>query len=48
MSSPDLQEVRRDFGFSICAAPLSGSCPRILEQRSEVEGLEGRSELFLE
>ena len=48
MSSLDLQDVGRDFGFSLCAAPLSGSCPRISEWRLEVEGLEGRSELFLE
>ena len=48
MSSPDLQDVRRDFGFSLCAVPLSGSCPRISEWRLEVEKLEGGSELFLE
>ena len=32
MSSPDLHDVRRDFSFSLCAAPLSDSCPKILEQ----------------
>ena len=32
MSSPDLQDVRRDFSFSSCAAPLSDSCPKISEQ----------------
>ena len=31
-SSPDLQDVGRDFGFSLCAVPLSDSCPKILEQ----------------
>ena len=32
MSSLDLQDVGRDFSFSLCAAPLSDSCPKILEQ----------------
>ena len=32
MSSPDLQDVGRDFGFSLCAAPLSDSCPKISER----------------
>ena len=32
MSSLDLQDVRRDFSFSLCAAPLSDSCPKISEQ----------------
>ena len=43
MSSPDLQDVGRDFGFSLCAAPLSDSCPKISERRdrrSEIERLE--------
>ena len=31
-SSPDLRDVGRDFGFSLCAAPLSDSCPKISEQ----------------
>ena len=31
-SSPDLRDVRRDFGFSLCAAPLSDSCPKISER----------------
>ena len=31
-SSLDLRDVGRDFGFSLCAAPLSDSCPKILEQ----------------
>ena len=42
-SSPDLRDVRRDFGFSLCTAPLSDSCPKISEQRdrrSEIERLE--------
>ena len=30
-SSLDLRDVGRDFGFSLCAAPLSDSCPKILE-----------------
>ena len=33
MSSPDLQDVGRDFSFSLCAVPLSDSCPKILEQK---------------
>ena len=32
MSSPDLQDIGRDFGFSLCAVPLSDSCPKISEQ----------------
>ena len=32
MSSLDLRDVGRDFSFSLCAAPLSDSCPKILEQ----------------
>ena len=32
MSSLDLQDVRRDFNFSLCAVPLSDSCPKISEQ----------------
>ena len=39
-SSPDLRDVGRDFGFSLCAAPLSDSCPKISErgdQGSEIE-----------
>ena len=32
MSSLDLGDVKRNFGFSLCAAPLSDSCPKILEQ----------------
>ena len=42
-SSLDLQDVGRDFSFSLCAVPLSDSCPKILEQgrwRSEIRGLE--------
>ena len=35
MSSPDLQDVRRGFSFSLCAAPLSDSCPKILEQEGQ-------------
>ena len=31
-SSPDLRDVGRDFGFSLCAAPLSDSCPKISER----------------
>ena len=31
MSSPDLWDVGRDFGFSLCAVPLSDSCPKISE-----------------
>ena len=31
-SSLDLRDVRRDFGFSLCAVPLSDSCPKILER----------------
>ena len=31
MSSLDLQNIRRNFGFSLCAAPLSDSCPKISE-----------------
>ena len=38
MSSPDLQNIRRNFGFSLCAAPLSDSCPKILEQRRQSIG----------
>ena len=40
MSSLDLQDIRRDFSFSLCAAPLSGSCPKILEDRGLERGLE--------
>ena len=29
-SSPDLRDVGRDFGFSLCTVPLSDSCPKIL------------------
>ena len=37
MSSLDLRDIRRGFGFSLCAAPLSDSCPKILEQgRQEI------------
>ena len=39
-SSPDLRDVGRDFSFSLCAVPLSDSCPKISErrdQRSEIE-----------
>ena len=44
MSSLDLLDVRRDFGFSLFAVPLSGSCPKIsVEQRLEI-GLELFSE----
>ena len=32
MLSLDLQNIGSDFGFSLCAAPLSDSCPKILEQ----------------
>ena len=42
-SSPDLRDVGRDFGFSLCTAPLSDSCPKISERRdrrSEIERLE--------
>ena len=34
-SSLDLWDVGRDFGFSLCAAPLSDSCPKILEQEEQ-------------
>ena len=30
-SSVDLWDVGWDFNFSLCAVPLSGSCPKILE-----------------
>ena len=38
MLSLDLQNIGRDFGFSLCAAPLSDSCPKILEQRRQSIG----------
>ena len=49
--TPDLQDFGRDFGFSLCAAPLSDSCPKISEWedgRLEIGGLEDVSELFSE
>ena len=35
MTSPDLQDIGRDFSFSLCAVPLSDSCPKILEQEGQ-------------
>ena len=40
-SSLDLQDVRRDFSFSLCAAPLSDSCPKISEQEDGVPEIGG-------
>ena len=41
MSSPDLQDVGRDFSFSLCAAPLSDSCPKISEWEDRVPEIRG-------
>ena len=40
-SSLDLQDVGRDFGFSLCAVPLSDSCPKISEQEDRVPEIGG-------
>ena len=48
MSSPDLPDVRRDFGFSLCAVPLSDSCPKILEWGDQKIGVSIRVVLRVE
>ena len=48
MSSLDLPDVRRDFGFSLCAVPLSDSCPKILEWGDQKIGVSIRVVLGVE
>ena len=53
--TPDIKSgpmrCQKDFGFSLCAAPLSDSCPKILEQEGQKirdQRLEGGLEMFSE